>query len=318
MSESSWWLIAISALVTASSSHSWLTPAAIASVALVILVYDAVHNRNWWGAKLFLGMALSVVTLRLAFRLLFTAGDVAGQAPVFLLPQITLHTFAGQVSLLGPVYPSALVAGLTDGLRLAAIVLCVGTAATLASPRRLLRGSPKAFFELATALTIAVNLAPQLVASFSRISRAHSLRGEEQGLRRAISTVSAVLEDAFALSLQLAASMESRGFGKTSAYFKKGVAVGKSASLLGLVVMLASTAWLLSTSGQVWLPLAALGAGVCLVWVSIQISSIQMSTTTYLRERLGLLDHAIRVLAVSLPILTWMLNSPLVYGGALR
>ena len=55
------------------------------------------------------------------------------------LPEIPLPDWAAGVRLLGPVTSEALLAGLYDGLRLAAIIICVGAANSLANPKRAAR-----------------------------------------------------------------------------------------------------------------------------------------------------------------------------------
>ena len=75
----------------------------------------------------------------------------------------------------------ALLAGLYDGLRLAAIVICIGAANSLANPKRLLKSLPPALYEIGTALVIAVTILPQLADSARRVRRAQSLRGGGRG-----------------------------------------------------------------------------------------------------------------------------------------
>jgi energy-coupling factor transport system permease protein len=102
-----------------------------------------------------------------------------------------------------------------DGLRLGVLLACVGAANALADPRRLLRSLPAALSEVTVAIVVALTTAPQLVMSATRIRRARQLRGVTQrGLARFTSLLVPVIEDAFDRSLSLAATMDSRGYGR--------------------------------------------------------------------------------------------------------
>ena len=80
------------------------------------------------------------------------------------------------IRLLGPVTREALLAGLYDGLRLAAIVICIGAANSLANPKRLLKSVPPALYEIGTTLVVAVTVFPQLADSARRVRAAQALR----------------------------------------------------------------------------------------------------------------------------------------------
>ena len=164
--------------------------------------------------RLYLLLGLAVVVMRVFFRVLFGGG--LGTHVLVELPEIPLPDWAAGVTLLGPVTSEALLAGLYDGMRLAAVIICIGAANSLANPRRLLASLPPALYEVGTAVVIALSLFPQLAESVQRVRRARRLRGEPgkgvSGLRR---VVVPVLEDALERSLSLAASMDARGYGRS-------------------------------------------------------------------------------------------------------
>ena len=117
--------------------------------------------------------------IRVVFRILVGGGD-AGQV-LLHLPSIPLPHWTLGLRLLGPVTRDSLLAGLYDGLRLAAIVICVGSANALANPKRLLRSVPPALYEVGSALVVAVTVLPQLADSVRRVRAAQLLRGGETG-----------------------------------------------------------------------------------------------------------------------------------------
>jgi len=164
--------------------------------------------------RLYCLLALVIVVLRVVFRIVLGGG--VGDTVWLRLPEIPLPDWVMGIRLLGDVTRESLLAGLYDGLRLAAIVVCVGAANSLANPKRLLKSLPPALYEIGTALVIAVTMVPQLADSVRRVRRAQALRGGASGrvgrLRRILVPV---LEDAFDRSLLLAAGMDTRGYGRS-------------------------------------------------------------------------------------------------------
>jgi len=133
------------------------------------------------------------------------------------LPEIPLPDGVLGLQLLGPVTQEALLAGLYDGLRLGAIVICVGAANALANPKRLLRSVPAALHEVGTALVVAVTVLPQFADSARRVRLAQSLRaGDSRRVGRLRRYLVPVLEDAIEHSLRLAAGMDTRGYGRSA------------------------------------------------------------------------------------------------------
>ena len=134
------------------------------------------------------------------------------------LPEFTLPRSG--ISLLGDITAESLLGGFYDGLRLATMLICLGAANALANPRRLLRSMPPALHEVSTAVVVAMSVFPQLAESIVRVRRARRLRplpnaGRWSRLRGLRSLVIPVLEDALDRSLLLAASMDSRGYGRS-------------------------------------------------------------------------------------------------------
>jgi len=162
--------------------------------------------------RLYVALAVFVVVLRTAVRLVFSAD---GPTILFTLPTIPLPDFLTGASLLGPVSAEALLAGAYSGLQLGTIIVCVGAANALANPRRLLAAMPGAFYELGAVVVIAASVAPQLAESVQRVNRARLLRTGHTRSRHIIREVFLpVFADALDSSLALAAAMDSRGYGR--------------------------------------------------------------------------------------------------------
>ena len=114
----------------------------------------------------------------------------------------------------GPVTWERLSSTLHEGLMLAAIIALLGAATSLSSPHRLLRSIPVMIYEFGVAVVIATSVLPQIVSSTGRIRQAQRLRG--QSVHRFSSwrrIALPLLEDSLSRSLDLAAAMDSRGYG---------------------------------------------------------------------------------------------------------
>lgn len=209
-----WWLWALGLAAAASRTTNPLL------LGLVIVVCACVvaarrSDAPWALAfRYYLIAAGIVVVLRVLARVLFGTGS--GTVVLLDLPEIPLPEWSSGVTLLGPVSADALLGGLYDGLRLAAMLVCVGAANALANPKRLLKSMPPALHEVATAVVVALSVLPQLAESVLRVHRARELRGGRRSRRAVLrSVIVPVLEDALDRSLLLAASMDARGYGRS-------------------------------------------------------------------------------------------------------
>jgi energy-coupling factor transport system permease protein len=268
------WLSAFTLAFMASSSGSlgWLM-----LFCVIPIVVAALSRRKTGYPKLFFVMAAIVVLVRIGFRVLFGSSGATG--PGWQLPELNLSLGPlGDLHLLGFVTVSAVLAGLTDGLRLAAIILAIGMASTLVSARRLLRYTPAALYELSTAVSISVNLAPQLIKSLARVQRARQLRGRSRRISVLSSIVIPVLEDTIDQSLALAASMDSRGFG-----YLRPSSRGKLRNLLALAFVLIAIGVYLLLTGSAVVAFASLGLSLILTAFAVRTASkstVRTSGTT--------------------------------------
>lgn len=187
-------------------------------IAVAGVVVGARRSDHRWARsfRLYLLLGLAIVVIRVVFRLLLGGGALPGDTVLWPMPEIPLPSWVAGVRLLGDATKESLLSGLYDGLRLAALVICVGAANSLANPKRLLKSMPAALHEIGTAVVVAVSVMPQLAESVQRVRAAQRLRGGSEGRVRGLRRlVVPVLEDALERSLTLAAGMDSRGYGRS-------------------------------------------------------------------------------------------------------
>jgi len=211
-----WWLWGIGLAAAASRT----TNPVLLMLILVVAGFVVAARRsdapwaNSYGA--FLKLGLVVIALRIILQaLLSDAGQ--GSTVLFTLPEVPLPDWMAGLKLGGGVTAEAVLRAFYEGLQLATILCCVGAINSLASARRLLRCVPGALYEMGVAIVVALTFAPQLVSDAARVRAAHRLRGQRShgfsGLRR---TALPVLEGALERSVELAAAMDSRGYGRTN------------------------------------------------------------------------------------------------------
>ena len=105
-------------------------------------------------------------------------------------------------------------ATLLESIGIASIIVLFGAATALTNPRSLLRSMPPIFYEVAMVLVIATSLTPQLVENLKRIRIAQRLRGISSNRFWSWRQIAMpLLEDSLARALDLAAAMDSRGYG---------------------------------------------------------------------------------------------------------
>jgi energy-coupling factor transport system permease protein len=238
-----------------------------------------------------------VVAIRVGFRVLFNFDaetDIALDLPTIHLSFGPL----GAVDLLGRVSYTALNSALRDGLRMSAIILSIGLANSLANPRRLLKSTPSALNEVATAFAIAINLAPQLISSSKRVNQAQRLRnlGSKTGVTGLIVPI---FEDALERSMALAASMDSRGFGRQGNLSTGMRLTSRLVSFAGAVAF-AVGAYLLLTSDAVWATLLLFAVGISGFAASLRIAGIASVKTRYVSQRWASRDWLLSIAALGL------------------
>jgi len=296
-----WWLLALTLMIVAGASSSFVTLTVIglaAVLAVIIFREDAPWSRS---IKFYLLLATIVVLIRILFRILFNIQD-PNDLTVLNLPQLSINLgFGPEIQLLGQVGSGALLDGLTDGLRLAAIILSVAMASSLANPRKLLKSTPGILYEVASSVSVAINLAPQLIASLQRVRKARELRGRSKGLSQLAGIVIPVLEDAIDSSLALAASMDARGIGRKGQMTNLQITIARSSSLSAIALLAIGSFMLLSGGIQV-LGVLLIVLALVATFISVKITSKANIRTRYEPTKFSSTDWMLIALAIALVI----------------
>lgn len=285
----SWWLLALTLAVVSSTANSlWLT-STVAALSVVLIL--AFRENAPWARSLgfYLTLAAAVIAIRIAFRIVFSF-SAEGEQVLFHLPALQLNLGLGGIQLFGDISLRSMAGALLDGSRLAAIILSIAVANTLANPKKLLKSAPGALYEIATSVSVAINLAPQLIESFNRVRRARTLRGRSRKTSQLAGILIPVLEDTLDRSLLMAASMDARGFGRRTVQSNREVAIMRTLGLFGLLLNLIGIFILLS-GFSVAAALALLFCGLACSTISVRMTSRRNRRTSIARQARTSVDY---------------------------
>ena len=208
-----WWLWAACMAGAASRTTNPILLLPIAGV--VVYVVAARRTSAPWSRAIVVFLRLGAIVIVLRVLLVIVFGIRLPGHVLFTLPHLPLPQWAAGVSIGGPVTAEAIIVAAVQGLRLAVVLICFGAANSLASPYRLLRCLPAMLYEAGVAITVSLSFAPELVMAIGDVREARRLRGRPtRGLSGMRGTAVPVLERALDRSLQLASSMDARGYGR--------------------------------------------------------------------------------------------------------
>lgn len=276
-----WWLWAAGLATAASRTTDPLLLLLVVAVAALAVAYrqDPAAGRPLTG---FLALALVAVGLRVVLTALL--GGSGGTTVLLDLPRFALPDPLAGVALGGPVTLEAVAGAVATGLQLAAILVVTGAANALASPRRLLRHLPASLDDLGTTVVVGLSLAPQLVDDARRARAGAALRGRStRGLRSVARLAVPTLDGALTRSLDLAASMESRGYGRRGSRARWAGPV----TAAGLLAVVAGLYGLLDGSPGAWYGLPLLLAGLTGGVAALVAGSGADARTRYRPEPVG-------------------------------
>ncbi|MGZ4437983.1 MAG: energy-coupling factor transporter transmembrane component T [Nocardioides sp.] len=293
-----WWLWAIGLAAAAGRTQNPVP--LLLALAVTGFVVAARRSTAPWARSYtaFLRLALLLIAVRVVFQvLLSTAAE--GPTVLFTLPEIALPAASG-LKIGGAVTLEALLQSLYEGLQLAVILCCVGAANALGSARRLLRYVPGALYEIGVACVIALTFAPQLVTDAARIRQAHRLRGHEtRGVRSLRRLAMPVVEGALERSVELAAAMDSRGYGRTTDPDRVSRRTTGLLVLAGLLGICVGVYGLLDATAPAWLGLPMLLAGGALAGAGVLAGGRRTGRTRYRPDPWALPEWAVTLCGVA-------------------
>jgi len=232
------------------------------AVAVLVVVTCRVPGSTTSSLRLYLILAGVVLVVRLVFQIVFAA-QVPGSGLV-VMPLPTWRLGNHGLTLFGPLYLEVLYNALRDAMRLATLIICVGAAACLASPKKTLAALPGALRHVGTAVVVALTVFPQLASAVVRVRRTAALRGPAPNRRSGVlRVVFPVLADSLDRSLELAASLEARGYGRVVPP-SRAVRYGRTVAMLVGTSLLAGgmIAWTGTLPIAAWLGPTAVLVGV--------------------------------------------------------
>lgn len=275
-----WWVWALGLAAAASrTTNPLLLILVVCSAAIVV---SARRPEAPWARSFgfFLRLGVIIIIVRVLAQILF--GASLGTTVLLDAPGIALPDWFAGVRLGGEITLESLLFALFDGMRLAAIIACVGAANSLASPSRLLKSVPAALYEVGVSVVVALTFAPQLVSDVSRVRTARRLRGRTtHGVRAIAGSTVPVFEGALERSVLLAAAMDSRGYGRTAGISASARRLASTLLLVGLVAACIGTYGIVATGSPALLGLPLLAAGLLVSILGISMAARRSVRTRY-------------------------------------
>ncbi|HZM55218.1 MAG TPA: energy-coupling factor transporter transmembrane component T [Acidimicrobiales bacterium] len=275
-----WWLWAGCMAGAAIRTTNPILLALIASVAAFVV--SAKRTSAPWSRSLvvFFRLGIVVIVVRVVIQIIF--GNRLPGHVLFTLPEIPLPSWAQGVSIGGPVTVEAVVQAAVQGLRLAVVLICFGAANSLASPYRLLRCLPAVLYEAGVAVTVSLAFAPEVVMAIAGVRDARRLRGRPiRGLAGLRGMAIPVLESALDRSLQLASSMDARGYGRRIVVPQRTRWMGSGGTAVGLLLVIVGVYGVLDTGSLPAGGIPFLAVGAVLIGAGMAVGGRRTNRTRY-------------------------------------
>ncbi len=276
-----WWLWAAGLAICAMRTNNPFLLALIGVVACVVV--SARRSSAPWSRSIafFLRVGVLVIVIRIAIEILFGQRGLPGHV-LFTMPRVPLPSWAAGVSIGGPVTLESVLIAFVEGMQIAVILLCFGAANSLASPYRLLRCLPAVLYETGVAVTVALSFTPELVQSIGTVRQARRQRGiPTRGLRGMRGVAVPVLESALDRSLQLATSMDARGYGRRIAVGKASRRFASGATGGGLLLAAVGVYGVIDSGSLFGLGLPVLAVAAVLCGVGLALGGRRTARSRY-------------------------------------
>ena len=302
-----WWLWAVCLAVVAMQSQNPNPFLLLLVLGVVCFVVSSCRGNEPWSRSLafFLRLGVVVIVIRVAIEILFGRRGLPGHF-LFTLPHVPLPSWAAGVSIGGAVSFESIITAFVAGLQIAVVIVCFGAANSLASPYRLLRCLPAVLYEAGVAVTVALSFTPELMESITAVRRARRLRGiPTKGLRGLRGVAVPVLEGALDRSLQLATSMDARGYGRRETTSSAVRRLATAVLVFGLLLAAIGVYGVIDAGSLFGLGLPIVTFAFALCAIAMAVSGRRSTRTRYRPDPWGLPEWC--VVASGLTALTAML-----------
>jgi energy-coupling factor transport system permease protein len=226
-----------------------------------------------WGTFARIGLFLFALTIPINALSIHT-----GQIVLFRLPE-TWPIVGGAITL------EAVIAGAVSGLALFTILMVFATFNAVVDHYQLLRATPAFLFQAGVVISIAITFVPQMVLSAKEIREAQRIRGHRfRGIRDLLPLIMPLLASGLERAIQLAETMEARGFGSAVEPLPPRralmVQVGSLVALLALLAGLFVTAYFTESRTWGW---ALIGLGIAGLLAAFRTQAGRVQQTRYRR-----------------------------------
>ena len=275
-----WWAWALGLVACVSRTTNPILLALIVAVAGWVVARRR-PDTPWANSfALFCRLGVIVIAIRVAVAMILGGG--LGDHVLFTLPSVQLPSWVAGITLGGPVTAEALLTAFYQGAVIATILACIGAANSLASPARLLASVPEALYEAGVSIVVALSFAPQLVADVSRVRTARRLRGRpDRGVRALAGSAMPVFEGALERAVDLAAAMDSRGYGRTRAMKPRDQFLARALVVISLIALSIGVYALVDGVDGGWTSWLVVASGVVCAVVGLRIAGRRSIRTRY-------------------------------------
>lgn len=208
-----WWCGAIAIAIAVSvARHTAFNLAVVGGMCFIVYrVNRNAIDQSPWSRGLWFALKIAAIIVVIRTFIGIAIGVPIPGNTLFELPIVDLPEWMAGIRIGGAITQERLTFAFAEGVQIATLICIFAAATSLTSPHRLLREMPVFIYEFGVALVIATSVLPQLVTSATRIKSAQRMRGIQ---RRGWAGVALpLLEESLARSLDLAAAMDSRGYG---------------------------------------------------------------------------------------------------------
>jgi len=274
-------------------------------VALVIAVTALVVEAHRIDSTLARAFPLLVMTgvcfagLRVVLTALTTHTSGTAVTTLFTLPQGTLPRGLGGFTVGGTIEAAVVAQAAAEGLAIIGILAAFGAFNAVASHHELLGAAPRAFHEPGLIVTVALAFVPSTLTAVSAVREADKARSGGRVVRRGrlVRLAIPILESGMERAVNLAESMDARGFARLPA-----TPSDRVAGWLGLGSLLALGATFVALVGRATALAAILGvAATTGLVLAIVLASSGGRPTRYRPRRLQRIDWIMGAVVLAAP-----------------